>query len=80
MQRQLSQLQSAAQRQVVPQVQGLQSLPLPHVSQVQGPAGSMQVQRPVFGAVLLLLAFMSTSGEGLIQARNNPPGTLERSG
>jgi hypothetical protein len=46
-QRHCSQLQSTAQRQAVPALQGAQSQPLPEVLQVQAPAGSVQVQRAV---------------------------------
>jgi hypothetical protein len=40
-------LQSTAQRQAVPALQGAQSQPLPDALQVQAPAGSLQVQRAV---------------------------------
>jgi hypothetical protein len=43
-QRHCSQLQSTAQRQEVPASQGAQSQPLPEASQLQAPAGSVQVQ------------------------------------
>ena len=46
-QRHCSQLQSTAQRQAAPALQGAQSQPLPEVLQVQAPAGSVQVQRAV---------------------------------
>ncbi len=47
--------------------QGVQSHPLPHTSQVQGPAGSEQVQSPAFGVVELLSACM-----GYLRLRVDP--------
>lgn len=54
-----SQLQSAAQRVVPLQLQGVQSQPPPQVSQAQAPANSPQMQRPARNRLLLVLPFMN---------------------